>query len=58
MVLFNLENKSVHAFPKSINPKINITAWLEFELTNYNFAVQNVSHYATVTSPCLNGEQV
>ena len=26
----------VHAFPKGINPKVNLLAWLDFELAYYN----------------------
>ena len=45
------EDKRVHAFPKGINPKVNLIARLKFELTCYNVAVQNVSHYTTKTCP-------
>ena len=34
-------------FPKSISLKVNVIAWLEFELTVYKVAVQHISHYAT-----------
>ena len=27
------ENKGVNTFPRSISPKVNVIAWLEFELT-------------------------
>ena len=40
-------HKRVHIFPKGINPKVNVIAWLEFELAYYDFAVEHVSHYAT-----------
>ena len=40
---------SIHIFPKSIRPKVNIIARLESELTYRDFAVQYVSYYATAT---------
>ena len=30
-----------------MNPKMNKIAWLEFELTYYDVAVQHVNHYIT-----------
>ena len=45
------ENKAVHIFPKSICPKGNIIAWLEFEHTYYDFAVHRFKHYTTRTLP-------
>ena len=36
-------------FPKVISLKVNIIAQLEFELTNYDVAVQHISHYAMRT---------
>ena len=46
MILLNpkLRNKRVHTFPKGICPKKNITARLEFELANFQFAVQPLRH--------------
>ena len=41
-------NKGVHAFPKGISPKVNIIARLEFELANFEVAVQRVNHYTLV----------
>ena len=41
--------KVVHTFFKSISPKVNITARLEFELTYYDVTIQHVSNYATGT---------
>ena len=41
--------KRVHTFSKGISPKVNVVAWLEFELAYYDVVVWNVSHYATVT---------
>ena len=40
------EDKRVHAFPKSISLKLNVIAWLKFEVIYYDVAVQHVSHYA------------
>ena len=37
-------NKGIHTFHKGINPKVNATARLEFELAYYKVAVQYVSH--------------
>ena len=34
-------DKSVHAFQKGISLKVNIIAWLEFELTYHDIAVQH-----------------
>ena len=36
-------------FPKGIFPKENIIAWVEFELTSYDIAIQHVRHYTTGT---------
>ena len=33
--------KRFHAFPKGIGPKVNVIAWLEFELTYFETAVQH-----------------
>ena len=41
-----VRDKEVHTLPKDISPKINVIAWLAFELAYYDFAVQHVSHYA------------
>ena len=41
----------VNAFPKRIKAKEKAEVWLEFELTNYDIAVQHVNHYATETLP-------
>ena len=38
-------------FPQGISEKKNIIAWLEFELTYNDFAVQHISHYAMGTTP-------
>ena len=37
----------VYTFPKGISPKVNVIAWLEFELAYYDVKVQHVNHYAT-----------
>ena len=34
------EDMGVQAFPKGISLKVNVIAWLEFELTHYDVAVQ------------------
>ena len=42
------------SFPTEKSPKVNVIAWLEFELFYNNVAVQNVSHYTTEPrSRCL-----
>ena len=41
------ENKGFILFSKCISPKMNIIAWLEFELTHYDVAVQHVSRSIT-----------
>ena len=51
MVLFNLQLRGVIHFPKGISPKVNIIAWMQFELTHSDVMVQHVSHYETSTSP-------
>ena len=45
------ENKGVHALSKGINPKVNVTTWLGFELAYYDVAVRHDNHYATRTLP-------
>ena len=44
-------DKGVHTFPKDISPKMNVIAWLEFELIYFEVAVQHFNHYATGTPP-------
>ena len=34
-----LGDKGIQDFPKGISPKVNVIAWLEFELTHYDVAV-------------------
>ena len=41
------------SFPKDIGPKVNVIAWLEFELAYLEAAVQHFSHYTTGTPPEL-----
>ena len=36
-------------FPKGICQKVNVIAWLEFELAYYDVVVQYVSHYTAGT---------
>ena len=43
-------NKKVYSFLKDVSPKVNIVAWLEFELAYYNVSLQHVNHYAMGTS--------
>ena len=38
-------------FPKSICPKVNVIARLEFEFTYFDSTVQRFNHYTTRTSP-------
>ena len=49
MVLFihSWEDKGVHTFPKSICPKVNVIARLEYELAHYDSAVHRFNHYTT-----------
>ena len=46
-ILIIAGDKGVYAFPKSINPKVNVIAWLEFELAYYDVTVQHFNHYTT-----------
>ena len=39
-------DKGVHAFPKSISPKVNMIVKLELKLTNFNAGFQHISHDA------------
>ena len=43
------EDKGVYTFPKSICPKVNVIARLEYELTYYDSAVHRFNHYTTRT---------
>ena len=42
------KDKGFHAFTKSISLKVNVIAWLEFELTYYDIAVKHVNHLTLV----------
>ena len=44
---YSWEDKRVHAFYKSISPKVNVIARQEFDLVNYDVDVQHISHYCT-----------
>ena len=39
-------DKGVLTFPKGIMPKVNVIAWLKYELGYCYIRVQHVSHYA------------
>ena len=43
------EDKGVHTFPKGICPKVNVIAWLEYELAYYDSVVHRFNHYTTRT---------
>ena len=43
------EDKGVHTFPKDICPKVNVIAWLEYELSYYDSAVHRFNHYTKRT---------
>ena len=43
------EDKGVHTFPKSICPKVNVIARLEYELAYYDSALHRFNHYTTRT---------
>ena len=49
------EDKGVHIFPKSSDPKVTAIARLEFELVYYDVAVYHVNHYATETPSIMRG---
>ena len=40
-----------HTFPKSICPKVNVIARLEYELAYYDSEVHRFNHYTTRTPP-------
>ena len=42
-------NNRVHAFPKSVSPKVNVLAQLGFELVYWRIGVQHISRYALGT---------
>ena len=43
------EDKGIDTFPKSICPKVNVIAQLEFELAYCDSAVHHFNHYTTRT---------
>ena len=51
VILFKLiaAEKGVYTFPKGISLKVNAIARLESEIANYDFEVQQVSHYTMKT---------
>ena len=51
-LIYSWEDKRVHTFSKGICPKVNLIAWLEFELTYYNHTVHHFNHYTMRTHPC------
>ena len=44
------DEKVDHTIPKGISPKVNVIAWLEFELVYYHVTVQLVNRDAMVIS--------
>ena len=42
---------------KSICPKVNVIARLEFEIAYYDSAVQRINHYTTKTHPYFLGKK-
>ena len=44
---FDGSYKEVHAFPNCIGSKVSVKAWLYFELTCFEAAVQQFSHYSS-----------
>ena len=44
-----MKDKEVHTFSKGISPKVNVLAWLEFELASFETSVMLFSHFATLT---------
>ena len=51
IIIIISSSMGVHAFSKGINLKVNIIAWLGFDLTYYIVTIQFVSHYATCSPP-------
>ena len=43
----------LYIFSKGIVPKVNAIAWQEFEPTNYDVAIQNVSYYTSAINIVL-----
>ena len=40
------EDTEIHTFLKGISPKLNVIAWLEFELSYYDITAQQINQYA------------
>ena len=38
--------KGLYTFSKAINPKVNVMAWLGFELSYYDVTIMHINHYA------------
>ena len=51
-------DKKIHTFLKSICPKMNVIAWLKFELVYLEAKVKHVNHYVTGDSPDVNRVKV
>ena len=49
LLIHSWENKGVHIFPKRICLKVNVIAWLEFELAYYDSVVHRFNHFTTRT---------
>ena len=47
------EDKGIHTFSKGIYPKVNVIAWLEFELAYYDSTVQPFHHYTMRNPPYI-----
>ena len=45
--------KGIYIFPYGIDPKVNIMAWLQFELASWGPAGEHFSNYTTRTPPWL-----
>ena len=45
-----LSKNRVHTFPKGISPKVNVIAWLEFELAYFEAVVKHFNNYITWSS--------
>ena len=41
--------RKLNIFSKGISLKVNVVAWIEFELTHFKVAIQHFSHYAKGT---------
>ena len=50
VVLSNPQLWKGHTFPKGISPKVNVIAWLEFELVYYNVALEHIRYYTMISN--------